>query len=102
MREPQTFSRENTTTCNATFPSYAFPRYVAGGPLAANIMKCQLKPADGKDYTASFTPDEFARLKRIFPDGVCDWTKPGVAQTGVVPWASFGPAPENLVFDVGK
>jgi hypothetical protein len=102
VRERQTFSRENTTTCNAAFPSHAFPRYVAGGPLAANIMKCQLKPADAKDYTASFTPDELARLKRIFPDGVCDWTRRGVAQTGVVPWASFGPAPENLVFDVSR
>jgi hypothetical protein len=36
----------------------------------------------------------------VFPHGVCDWSKDGVAQTGVVPWASFGPAPENLVFDI--
>jgi hypothetical protein len=30
---------------------------------------------------------------------VCDWSKPGVNQTPVVPWASFGPSPKNLVFD---
>jgi hypothetical protein len=41
-------------------------------------------------------------LHNIFQNGVCDWSKPGVNQTGVVPWASFGPAPENLVFDVTK
>jgi Tannase-like family of unknown function (DUF6351) len=44
--------------------------------------------------------DELMRLHSIFPDGVCDWSKRGVNQTGVVPWASFGPSPDNLVFDV--
>ncbi len=38
--------------------------------------------------------------RRAFAHGVCDWTKKGKSQTEVVPWASFGPAPENLVFDV--
>jgi hypothetical protein len=55
---------------------------------------------DRDDYAVPFTDAEFARLKRVFPHGVCDWSKDGVAQTGVVPWASFGPAPENLVFDI--
>jgi hypothetical protein len=27
-----------------------------------------------------FTVDEMARLKGIFPGGVCDWSKPGVEQ----------------------
>jgi hypothetical protein len=31
---------------------------------------------------------------------VCDYSKPGVNQVPVVPWASFGPAPENLVFAI--
>jgi hypothetical protein len=73
-----------------------------GGPLAANIIKCQLKPVDLNDYAVSFSSAELNRLRAIFPAGVCDWSKPGVNQTGVVPWASFGPAPENLVFDVTK
>ena len=98
-RERQTFSRTNNSICNVLYPSYAFPRYVAGGPLAANIMKCQLKPVNPSDYGVTFTQAELARLNRIFPNGVCDWSKSGVNQTGVVPWASFGPAPENLVYD---
>ena len=49
--------------------------------------------------TPSFTPAELQRLRTIFPGGVCDFSKPGVNQTRVVPWASFGPAPENLIFD---
>ena len=102
VAEPQTFSREPATACNARFPSYGFPRLVAGGPLAADILKCQLRPLRPADYKASFTPAEWARLKRVFASGVCDWTKPGVGKTGVVPWASFGPAPENLMFDVTR
>jgi uncharacterized tannase-like protein DUF6351/tannase/feruloyl esterase len=98
-KERQTFSSTNNSICNALYPSYAFPRYVAGGPVAANIMKCQLKPVSASDYNVALAPADLARLNRIFPNGVCDWSKPGVNQTGVVPWASFGPAPENLVYN---
>jgi hypothetical protein len=100
--EAQTFSRLPNSQCNTLFPSFAFPRDVAGGPLAANNIKCQLKPIDLADYAVSFISAELTRLHNIFPNGVCDWSKPGVNQTGVVPWASFGPALENLVFDVTK
>ena len=102
IAEPQTFGRLPNSQCNTLFPSFAFPRYVAGGPLAANIIKCQLKPIDMNGYAVSLTSAELTRLHAIFPDGVCDWSKPGANQTGVVPWASFGPAPENLVFDATK
>lgn len=102
IAEPQTFSRLPDSLCNTLFPSYAFPRYVAGGPLAANNMKCQLKPVDLADYAVSFTSAELSRLHALFASGVCDWSKPGLNKTGVVPWASFGPAPENLVFDITK
>jgi len=57
-------------------------------------------PFDLRDYDVIFTGAELTRLQSIFPDGVCDWSKRGVNQTGVVPWASFGPSPDNLVFDV--
>jgi len=100
MPERQTFGRLPNTQCNSLFPSFAFPRYVAGGPVAANIIKCQLKPVDLSDYAVPLTPGEVAVLHQIFPNGVCDWSKPGVNQTRVVPWASFGPSPENLVFDI--
>ncbi|HEX3917702.1 MAG TPA: DUF6351 family protein [Caulobacteraceae bacterium] len=99
VAEPQSFSREPTTTCNALFPSFANPRFEAGGPLAADVLKCQLRPIEARAYPG-FSADQLARLSQIFPGGVCDWAKPGVGQTAVVPWASFGPAPENLVFSV--
>jgi len=100
IAEPTTFSSQPDSQCNTLYPSYAFPRYVAGGPLQANILKCKLKPIELGDYTVSFTESELARLRSIFPNGVCDWSKRGVNQTGVVPWASFGPSRDNLVFDV--
>lgn len=102
IAEPQTFGSTPESTCNMLFPSYAFPRYAAGGPLAADNLKCRLERVHRRDYAVSFTDAEFERLKRIFPNGVCDWTKKGVSQRQVVPWASFGPAAENLVFDITK
>ncbi len=101
-REKQVFGRDSGTSCNAMLPSYAFPRYVAGGPLAANIIKCQLKPVAAADYKVKFAPAEFARLQKAFPGGVCDWSQRGVGQTGLVTHASFGPAPENLVYDITR
>ncbi len=76
--------------CNQIYPTHLPPRMVAGGPLTSDVIKCQLKPVDPGDYQVKFTPTEFARLKTIFPDGVCDWSKSGMAQVppaGI--WQSF-------------
>ena len=104
VAELQTLSSLPNSTCNTVYPSWTNPRRVAGGPMQANIYKCQLKPISvalmDNTYTISFTPTEITRLMSIFPGGVCDWNKPGVSQTGVVTWPSFGPSPDNLVFDV--
>jgi len=102
VAEPQTLSSVPNTTCNTVYPSWTNPRFIAGGPLQADHYKCQLKPINLADYTVTFTPAEITRLNSIFPSGVCDWSKPGVNQTGVVTWPSFGPSPDNLVFDVTK
>jgi len=101
VAETQTLSSTPDTTCNALFPSWTFPRHVAGGSVAANIMKCDLKPVDPADYTVPFSATQWAKLKSIFPTGVCDWSKKGNL-TGVVPDGSFGPSPVNLVFDITK
>jgi hypothetical protein len=102
IAEPQTWSRQADSACNALWPSYSFARRVAGGPLDGNVLKCRLKRLDPRDHAVSFTAAEWDRLRAIFPKGVCDWSEPGVGQTSVVPWASFGPSPDNLVFDVTR
>ena len=99
VSEKQTLSSQPDSTCNTLFPSWTFPRQVAGGPVAANIMKCSLKPVAAADYKVTLTGADLARLNAIFPAGVCDWSKSG-NYTGVVTDGSFGPSPLNLVFDV--
>lgn len=91
------------TGCNAVYPAGTTPRMAAGGPLADDIAKCQLKPLRTADYPGvSFTPAQWLSLQLTFPDGVCDWTQPGVGQQASKPWQSFGPSPTNLLFDITK
>lgn len=86
--------------CNKLFPVGVPPEYVAGAPIALDIIKCRRKAVDMADYKAAFTPQQRARLHAIFAEGVCDWSKPGHYQVKAVPWASFGPSPVNQLFDV--
>jgi hypothetical protein len=95
IAEKQTFSHAPDSKCNTLFPSYGFARLVAGGPLSFNNLKCQTKPIDAADYKVAFTPEETAQLKHVFPQGVCDWSKTGVAFHGVVAGKSLGPAPSH-------
>jgi hypothetical protein len=69
--------------CNDLYPSSSFPRGVAGAAVTTDIIKCQLKPIDPSDYRVAFTAEETLRLRKILPDGVCDWSRPGVAQEGL-------------------
>ena len=73
---------------------HASPRQVAGGPLAENILKCQLKPLDTADYgSVTFSPAQLARLNAAFPEGVCDWSKPGVGQQEAISPLTFAAGP---------
>jgi hypothetical protein len=86
--EPATFDRPGR--CNQLYPSFADPRIVAGSPVAADVMKCTLKPIDPKDYKQPLTAEQLARLRKIFPQGVCDYSRPGVGQTGLrQTWISY-------------
>ncbi len=66
--------------CNELYPTHLPPRMVAGGPLTNDVLKCRLKPADAAAYRVAFNSADAARLKLVFPDGVCDWSKPGVGR----------------------
>jgi Tannase-like family of unknown function (DUF6351) len=81
----------------ATTLLHLSPRQVAGGPRSEDVFKCQLKPFDAAsaDYAgAVFSAAQVTRLKAVFTDGVCDWTKPGIGQTSQWVPTSFtnGPA----------
>ena len=66
--------------CGGLYPSSGDPRIAAGAPLEGDILKCQLKPLDPADYGPSLTSEQLNRLRAVFPEGVCDFSKPGVGQ----------------------
>jgi hypothetical protein len=84
---------------------YGTPRTVAGESVATDTNKCALKPHRRSDYyPVEFTDDQWARLERAFPTGVCDWSRPGVDQGDTVGWMTYegavggrplGPAPKS-------
>ena len=76
--------------CAAIYPAPASPRFVAGGPITADVIKCQLKPLSNGDYSRVLTPEQQNRLQAVFPQGVCDWSRAGVEQQGLRgTWLSF-------------
>jgi hypothetical protein len=86
----------NMATCDADprLVKHASPRQIAGGLLAEDVLKCQLKPLNFADYTGiTFTVTQQARLSAAFPSGVCDWSKPGVAQADAVSPLTFKAGP---------
>ncbi len=71
--------------CASKFPIYGTSRIVAGAPIEGGIYKCALKPVDTALTDGTYspwapTPDEILKLKTIFPDGVCDYSKPDQAR----------------------
>jgi hypothetical protein len=65
--------------CGAMYPVAANTRLTAGQSLTETVLKCRLKPLDFADYApVSFTATEQAELEQAFPQGVCDYSRPGV------------------------
>lgn len=80
----------DSPACPVTFQ--ASPRQVAGGPISEDIYKCQLKPlnvASSEYGGVTFTPAQVARLRAVFPDGVCDWSRRGVGQQHAPGWYTY-------------
>lgn len=77
--------------CSLVLPVTATPRLVAGMPRSDDVVKCQRKPIDPADYPGGLTDEQRARLEAVFPDGVCDYTKPAAedVERSLV-WVSVG------------
>lgn len=86
---------EGSGPCTDPYPVSDSPRTVAGAPLRNDILKCALQPVaaavEAGSYGIELSDAEVARLQEVFPDGVCDWTRPGI---GMVPmadtWLDYG------------
>jgi len=88
-------------------PIYGTPRMQAGDKITTDTNKCQLKPLDRADYALDlgllklplpFTDAEWAAMKSTFPTGVCDYSKPGVAQQGTIPWQTYQDASGHVIY----
>jgi hypothetical protein len=78
--------------CESRYPVYENTRLAAGQPLDLYTLKCALKPIDWRDYPVTFTEEEKAKLERAFPDGVCDYRRPGPEQQPPIgTWLDYGP-----------
>ncbi len=71
--------------CTERFPIHGTSRTVAGGPFDEQLFKCALQPvktAVARGVYGTWRPNaaETARLKEIFPGGVCDFTRPDVGR----------------------
>ena len=83
--------------------AYSSPRAVAGGPRTDDAIKCVLKPLSRTDDygplgVLTFTDEQWAQLVAAFPDGVCDYSQPGVDQQGAVAWMTYQDAAGKAVY----
>jgi hypothetical protein len=85
--------------CDAAVQSYSTPRIEAGMPLSDDTIKCELQPLERSHYQPLGISDaEWTQLQRAFPQGVCDYAKPGVDRVPTVPWLTYenGPGGQRL------
>ena len=66
--------------CAQAFPVFGTSRIAAGGPIEGGIFACTRQPVQRAVAQGLYAPwaptrDEVDRLREIFPDGVCDYTK---------------------------
>ena len=82
---------DTDNACTKAFPVHGDPRRAAAESLKNDIIKCQLVPVDASSYGVALTADQGKRLATVFPDGVCDWSKPGVGQVKLSgTWLNYG------------
>jgi hypothetical protein len=93
VAEPTTL--DSSAKRNQLYPIHGDTIIASESPLEEEATECTLKTPDKSDYKVSFKENEWARLKKIFKEGVCDYNKPGVhADVKPTPWLSYGPAPQ--------
>ncbi|MGI9284763.1 MAG: DUF6351 family protein [Pseudomonadales bacterium] len=70
--------------CMDEYPIFSTPRIVAGDDYAGDIFKCHLQSVDAAIALGVYAPIDVAahreELQRIFPEGVCDYTRGDAAR----------------------
>ena len=84
--------------CDQTVAAYGTPRFAADEPKTDDVLKCQLKPLRRDDYPVTFTTAEWTALSTAFDTGVCDYSRPGVAQYGATAWQTYQDSKGKVVY----
>ena len=73
------YGRLSCPACNFTlkYPRLAQPQAVVEMP---EVVACHLVSVDPSSYGVELSAEQTTRLRRIFPDGVCDWGRTGRGQ----------------------
>ena len=70
--------------CMQHYPTYRNPRLVAGDDFAGDIFKCHLQSIDAAIAGGLYAPVDVTahrdELQRVFPSGVCDYSRGDVAR----------------------
>jgi hypothetical protein len=70
--------------CTQHYPTYRNPRLVAGDDFAGDIFKCHLQSVDAAIASGLYAPVDVTahrdELQRVFPSGVCDYSRGDVAR----------------------
>jgi hypothetical protein len=70
--------------CMQEYPIYSNPRLVAGDDFAGDIFKCYLQSVDAAIANGLYAPVDVTahrdELQRVFPSGVCDYSRGDVAR----------------------
>ncbi len=84
----------------ALVAAYGTPRTVAGDDITTDANKCRLKPLDRRDDYGPlpFTDDQWMQMMTIFPNGVCDFSQPGVDQQPTLAWQSYQDSSGNAIY----
>jgi hypothetical protein len=89
----------DASACDSSVQAYSDPRLEAGMPKTDDTIKCELAPLDRASYApVEFTDAEWETMKTTYPDGVCDYSKPGVDRVPTTPWQSYQDASGNVVY----
>lgn len=75
------------------------PRQIAGDDITNDDNKCQLEPLDRRNYgSVRFTDAQWHRVEQTFPQGVCNFTKPGIGQQPTTPWLTYQRPNGRVIF----
>ncbi|GAC1611566.1 MAG: DUF6351 family protein [Mycobacteriales bacterium] len=87
----------NAQACAALYPPDSSPRVTSGSPNTNTIIKCQLTSLTPKYFApAVLTDTQVQTLRRTFPTGVCDYSKPGAAVTKSIGWLTYANGPGGV------